>query len=131
MNDINKTSPAGETADEGVQPASPSLAEDMRGLLADGQQALQNELEFQKARFAISGKAGLHLAILGVIAVLLLHGAILALTVGLVFALASLINPWAATAIVTGLYLALVGLCGLLALRKWKQIRAAFAKAED
>ena len=119
-----------ENAPDHDTAAQASLLDGVRDLLDDGQLALRAELEFQKARLAFSGKAGVRLAILAVVAVLFAHGAVLALTAGLLFALATVINPWAATAIVTGFYLTVVGLCAFLALRKWGQIRAAFSSPD-
>jgi len=130
MDSTKDDDPAGDAS--GQEHADPvSLADGIRELLDDGQLALRSEMAFQKARLGFTGKAGLRIAIMGVVAVLFAHGMVLALTVGLLMGLATIIGPWAATAIVAGLYLAVVGLCAVLALRKWGQIREAFSNQPD
>ena len=131
MENATGTRPAAGAIDEDSA-AEPSLLEGTRDLLDDGRLALKAELAFQKSRLAYSGRLGARLAILGVLTVLFAHATLLALTVGLLFALSTIINPWVAMVLVTGLYLGAMALCALLALRKWGQISAAFSdKTED
>lgn len=72
-------------------------------LYADGRAYAQAEVERQKLRAGIVGVGVRNAAILGVVALMLLFAAIVALLVGLVIALAPMIGPlWAALTVFGG-----------------------------
>ncbi|KWV95928.1 MULTISPECIES: phage holin family protein [unclassified Erythrobacter] len=107
-----------------------SLTDDVLALLEDGKTYAEAELRYQKSRAGfianrVKGAVAFGLGAFGV-----LHLALIAATVGLVIALAPLIGPWGATAIVT---LALI-VAGAILLRLLKgridDIRDAFEEDE-
>ncbi|MCA0902318.1 phage holin family protein [Qipengyuania aquimaris] len=117
-----------EPEEEEAEALGPSLADDVLALLEDGKTYAEAEMAYQKSRagFAanrIKGAIAFGLGAFGV-----LHLALIAMTVGLVIALAPLVGPWIATAIVT---IALVAL-GIVFLSLLKaridEIRDAFSE---
>ena len=115
---------APEPEGEDAQPFS--LTDDVLALIEDGKSYAEAELRFQKSRAGYIGnrtKGAIAFA-LGAFGVF--HLALIAATVGIVIALAPVIGPWAATAVVT---LALV-VAGVVMLRLLKgrldDIRDAF-----
>lgn len=109
-------------------PAEPSLSEDVAALIEDGRTYLEAEIQFQKSRagFALGrGKSG---AAYGVAAAAILHLALVALVVGAVLSLETLVGPLAATGIVVTV-LAVAAIVLALAARK-RLARAASAFAE-
>lgn len=94
-----------------------SLLGGARALLEDGQSLLAAEIAFQKARagFALGRAKGI--LALAALALALLFFALMALVVGLLLALAPLVGPWGALAIVVLGLLALTGFCVLGAVR--------------
>ena len=108
-------------------PSEPSLADDVRALIDDGKTYLEAELQFQKSRAALvvgRGKSG---AILGVAAAAIAHLALIALVVGLLFALAPVIGPWGATGIVVGVLLIVAAVLAVMARRRFARLSAVFA----
>jgi hypothetical protein len=100
--------------------ADESLLGGARALLEDGQSLIAAELEFQKARAGfLLGRAKGILA-LAALALALLFFALMALVVGLLLALAPLIGPWGALAVVFLGLLALTGLSVFGILRRVK-----------
>ncbi len=106
-----------KTRTESETLADDSLLGDARALLEDGQSLLSAEIAFQKARagFALGRAKGI--LALAALALALLFFALMALVVGLLLALAPLVGPWGALAIVVLGLLALTGLCVLGAVR--------------
>ena len=106
-----------------------SLVDDLSALIEDGQTYVAAELAYQKSRLSFAsaqGKVGMVL-VLGALA--FVHLALIALVVGLVFALAPVLTPLGATAAVT---LALLLLAVLFAVAARKRIAAiAHAYAKD
>lgn len=75
----------------------------LRLLVAEGRDYAANEMERQKLRAAILGKAARDAAILGVVALFLLMGALIAALIGFIMALAPHVGgPLPATGIVIG-----------------------------
>lgn len=107
-----------------------SLLGDVRTLIDDGKVALEAELAFQKTRIAYCGKAARNLVIFAIAGLLLSFFTLIALTVGLLFALIPAVSAWGATGIVTGVFLVALAVCAYGALASWRKIRAAF-KAPD
>lgn len=105
----------------GETPPAASLVEDLSALIEDGQTYVAAELAYQKTRLSFvtaQGKAGA-LLLLGALA--MVHLALIALVVGLVFALSPVLGPFGATAAVT---LGLLLIAALLAAAGGKRMRA-------
>ena len=98
-----------------------SLVDDLSSLIEDGQTYVAAELAYQKTRLSFvtaQGKAG---AVLLLGALAMVHLALIALVVGLVFALSPVLGPFGATAAVT---LGLLLIAALLAAAGGKRMRA-------
>lgn len=92
---------------EPADPAGePSLLDDLKTLLGDGKNYVEAELAFQKSRAGHTAALARLSAVYLAAALALVHLALIALVVGLVFALSPLVGPWLATGIVVGLLLA-------------------------
>ncbi|MEM7664576.1 MAG: phage holin family protein [Pseudomonadota bacterium] len=103
------------TSDDGEQtPDEPvfdeSLTDEIAALIDGGRTYATAEIEFQKTRAALAGRSVGFAAGFVVLALILLHIALLALAVGLVMALEPLVTIWGAIAIVVGVLLLGVGL---------------------
>ncbi len=107
--------------------AERSLVEDLRQLAADGRTLLEAELAYQKSRAAVAGQGAKSLAAWGGLALVLVLFALMALTFGLVLALASVIGPWWATLVSVLLLLAAAGLSGWIAARRWQRVSGQLA----
>lgn len=120
-------------ADAGDTPRErPTLEDDVRQMLGDGRAWVEAELAWQKARGLFAGKQLGIIALLGLLALVLVFFALMALVFGLVLALASTLGAWGAMAAVTGGFLLAAALAGLLAaLRTRRMVRLiADRKAE-
>ncbi len=108
-----------------------SITGEIATLIDDGRNYAQAEIAFQKIRAKLAGK---HVAIAlacGIVAIVLLHIAFLALAVGLVIALAPLVTIWGAIGIVVGALVLLVVLLGLKAKSSGTKLAALFASADE
>ena len=107
-----------------------SLLGGARALFEDGQTLLAAEIEFQKARagFVLGRVKGI--LVLAALALVLLFFALMALVMGLLLALAPLIGPWGALAVVVLGLLALTGLSVLGVVRRIGAISRAL-KGKD
>lgn len=84
-----------------------SFAEDLRDLAGDAQTFLEAEKAYESARLSYALSRGRNVAVSFVVAAVLVWFAMIALVVGLLLALAPLLTPWGALAVVTlGLALA-------------------------
>lgn len=102
--------------------AERSLVEDLRQLAADGRTMLEAELTYQKSRAAVAGQGAKGVAAWGGLALVLVLFALMALTFGLVLALASVIGPWWATLVSVLVLLGAAALCGWIAARRWQRV---------
>lgn len=104
--------------------------DDLEALLADAKTYLDAEVSYQKGRLGFAAnriKSGL---VYGAAALVLIHLALIALTVGAVFALTPLTGPWLATAIVV-VVLGLGATFLLVRLRgKMDDLRSVFDQGE-
>ncbi|MEL7189562.1 MAG: phage holin family protein [Pseudomonadota bacterium] len=123
-----------EGAEASASPPPPlfddSITSEIAALIDDGRTYAKAEVAFQKIRAKIAGK---HIAIAlvcGIIAIVLLHIAFLALAVGLVIALAPLVTIWGAIGIVVGALVLLVVLLGLKAKSSGQKLAGLFASDE-
>lgn len=109
----------------------PSLADDTLALFEDAKTYAEAEVAFQKSRASYTANRLKGAIAFGLGAFGVLHLALIALTVGAVIALAPIIGPWAATAIVT-VALVILGIVFLMALKiRIDDIRSAFSDKPD
>jgi hypothetical protein len=127
-------SPETELADEAPAEAEAiagnsftELRDDLSALVEDARTYAEAEIAFQKTRAGLAGKAAGRALGLLVLALVLLHIALIALAVGAVIALAPLVSIWGAIAIVVGVMLAGVGALVYLAVGDGKVLSAMFA----
>ncbi|MFN4112392.1 MAG: phage holin family protein [Sphingomonadaceae bacterium] len=117
-----------DTSSGGDDLPAGSLVDDLSALIEDGQTYLTAELAYQKTRLSFAsgqGKAGA-VFLLGALA--FLHLALIALVVGLVFALAPVLTPLGATAAVFAVLLLLALMFVLAARKRIATIARAFEK---
>ncbi|WP_225207167.1 phage holin family protein [Novosphingobium huizhouense] len=101
-----------------------ALGDGIRALLEDGQTLFEAELAFQKARAGFVASRAKGIALLLVAALFLAFFFLVALVVGLLLALAPLVGPWGALAIVALALLAGTGLCLFGAIGRYRAARA-------
>lgn len=77
-----------------------SLKADFEALISDAKTYAQAELAFQKSRAGFTADRLKWVALYGGAALGFVHLALIALTVGLVISLATVVGPWVATALV-------------------------------
>jgi uncharacterized membrane protein YqjE len=100
-----------------------SLADQVRGLITDGQALVETELAFQKERIAFGLGKAKSIVLLLLLALAVGFFALMALIVGLLLALTPMIGAWGALgAVVLGLC-GVAGLCVLTALRGLSKAR--------
>lgn len=111
--------------------AERSLVADVRQLVEDGRTLLEAELAYQKSRAMVAGQAAKGVAGWMALALALLFFALMALVLGLVLALVPALGAiWATVAVVLGL-LAMGGLSGWVAVRRWQRAAALIAEPES
>lgn len=109
-----------------------STAEVLQLLAMQTREYAATEMERQRLRVRLIGAAGRDAAILGIVALFLLSGALVALLVGCILALAPLIGLLAATALVVAVTLAAVAILALIAfVRVRSATRAAFPREDQ
>lgn len=107
--------------------AERSLVDDVRQLVEDGRTLVEAELAYQKSRAVVAGQAAKSVAAWAALALAMAFFALMALVLGLILILTSLIGPiGAALAVVMGL-LFLAGVTGMMALRRWQRAAALLA----
>ena len=105
-----------------------STAEILQRLAAQTREYAATELERQRLRARVLGLAGRDAAILAIVALFLLAGALVALLVGCIITLAPLIGPLLATLLVVGVTLVLAGILLIVALARVRSaMRVAFS----
>ncbi len=105
-----------------------SLVEDVVHLVDDGKTYLEAEWQYQKARAGVVGSGARKAAIYAAFGFAFALLALLAITVGLLIALAPVLGVWWSMLVVTLGLLGCAGLCALAARGKW---RAAMQHLED
>jgi len=108
-----------------------SLMEDMRLLLGEARTFAQAELTYQKTRAAFVGAETRSIAVLGIGAVVLLLLAVVALVLGLVIALGTLIGPWLAMIIVPVAVLAVAAIMAISARARLKRMVALLSGKDN
>jgi hypothetical protein len=103
------------------EPDAPPTDEPLTAVVArlveTGRNYAEAEIDKQKLRAALVGSGLRTVAILGVVGLILLFGTLVTLMIGLVFALAPLLTPLGATAVVSLAGLAVAGVLFWLARR--------------
>ncbi|WP_188770328.1 phage holin family protein [Novosphingobium endophyticum] len=105
----------------------PTLAEDVQQLMRDARALAEAEFAFQKTRAAYAGAEAKGIALLGVVAVVLVFFAVMALVVGAVIALGPVLTAWGAMAAVTLALLTIAGICALAAKARLKRLKNAIS----
>lgn len=109
-----------------------SLIEDVQTAIEDGKTYLEAELAYQRTRAAFAAERAKDAAVFAALGGALALLALVALTVGLVIALAPLLTEWGAAAAVTGLWLLLSAIFLRMATTRWRKLIAMFlASSED
>lgn len=123
---------ARDDADQEASPAiDPSLMDEASALIDNARIYAEAELGFQKTRAAFAGRL-IGVAIgLGIVAIILLHIAFLALAVGLVLAFEPLVGIWGAIAVVFGGLLLVVALLGWGAFGRVQKLASLFGSSGD
>lgn len=128
--DMSTEGPTPSPVDEETAPSphyDESITEEVGALLEDAQLYATAELAFQKTRAKLVGRnVGIAAGAI-VVAILLLHIALIALAVGFVIALAPLVTIWGAIALVVGALLLGVVLLGSIAMKRGQVIGEMFA----
>lgn len=106
--ELPEGAPADAASTEDTAPNSgfASLRDDVSALVEDARTYAEAEIAFQKTRAQLAGKRGGRALVLVVLALVLLHIALIALAVGAVIALAPLVTIWGAIGVVVGVLLA-------------------------
>lgn len=107
-----------------------ALRDDVTALVEDARNYAEAEIAFQKTRAALAGKHGARALGMLVLALVLLHIALIALAVGAVIALAPLVTIWGAIAIVVGVMLIGVAALVMSALKDGKLLAAMFGSGD-
>ncbi len=104
-----------EQLPEATELPEATLGEDLRELIDQGKVLAEAELAWQKSRAAFAGSQAGGIALLAALAMALAFFALMALTFGLVLALAPLLTAWGAMGAVAGGLLLAALFCGAAA----------------
>jgi len=108
-----------------------SLSEDIAALIEDGKTYAEAEIAFQKTRLSFTADRAKWGTLYILIALSVLHLALVAIVVGGILALTPLITAWGATAVVVGL-LVLVGVIfGVKAKNRFGGLSKAFEQTKS
>lgn len=107
-----------------------SLIEDVRLLAGEARAYAQAELAYQKARAAYAGAETRNIAILGVSAAVLVFFAVMALVLGAVIAVGTLIGPWLSMIAVPVAILVVAVILGLSARGKVRRMMSLLREKE-
>lgn len=125
---------AAKTEDVGELPGpqiDPSLMDEAAGLIDSARTYAEAELGFQKTRAGFAGRlVGIALG-LGIVALILLHIAFLALAVGLVIAFEPLVGIWGSIGIVFGGLMLVIALLGWGAFTRVQKLASLFDSAHE
>lgn len=111
-----------------VDAAERSLVDDVRQLVSDGRTLVEAELAYHKSRLTLAGRTAKGMAGWIALALSLVFFALMALVMGLLLGLSTLIGPWGATVVAVLLLLGSAGLCGWAALRRWHAMEREMAE---
>lgn len=128
---LNDGPPAGRDAEwdspeeEKILPES-SLADDIGALIDGGKTYAEAEIAFQKSRLSFAANRGKTGALSALIALAVLHLALVALVLGSILALTPVITAWGATGVVVGVLLLAGIVAGLVAKNRFASLSQAF-----
>jgi uncharacterized membrane protein YqjE len=108
-----------------------SLIGDVRQLALDARTLAQAELAYQTSRAKTAGSGIGKIAGLGVLALVLVYFALMALVFGAVLALAPVLTAWGATGAVMLVLVLLAVICLLLARSRWKRLSTLLSDKKD
>lgn len=130
MTDIEKpalVANAGEAEEAKVS----SIGDAIRALIEDGQTLVEAEIAYRKAQATYGLGEAKAIAVLLVLGLAFAFFTLLAIVVGLLFALAFYVGVWGALAIVGGSLLALTAICLILGLKRIGRAKAALTGKEN
>jgi hypothetical protein len=107
-----------------------SLIEDVRLLAGEARAYAQAELAYQKARAAYAGAETRNIAIMGVSAAVLVFFAVMALVLGAVIAVGTVIGPWLSMIAVPVAILVVAAILGLSARGKVRRMMSLLREKE-
>lgn len=126
---------AASDAASGAPPASSepndSLITEIAALIDGGRTYAEAEIGFQKTRAKLAGRNLGTVVVCIILALILVHIALLALAVGLVIALAPLLSIWGAIAIVVGGLLLLVAILGMTVRKRVLLLSVLFSSGQE
>jgi len=123
--------PDPSTEPEDTSAYEETIVEEVSALIGDAGLYVTAEIAFQKTRAKLAGRnIGAALAFV-VLAVILLHIALIAMAVGLVIALEPLVTIWGAIAIVVGVMLLTVALLARAAAKRGKLVEQLFSAPHE
>ena len=102
-----------------------SLFDDVEAMIDDAKLYFDAELTFQKTRAAFMVDALKRTLVFGIVGAFFGMLATIGLAIGLIIALAPILTPWGATAVVVGLLLVLAFLALRKASKQWSAMMAA------
>lgn len=109
---------------DGNDAAQRHLRDDLRALVDSGLTLAKAELALQKAKAAYAANSAKGIVFLGLFAFVFVFFALMALTLGAVLSLATLIGPPAATLVVFAVLAAIATGLALVAAGRWKRMMA-------
>lgn len=108
-----------------------SLIEDVEALIEDGKVYLEAEIAYQKTRAAYVADEARSALLYGAVAAGFGFLALVALSIGLIIALAPLLTAWGASALVVGLLLIGAVIAGRAASQRWNRLMSAIDTAHE
>ena len=121
-------SPLGDPADLERTIDAGSAVDSLRLLIGEAKAAAASEMELARACGAIVGASAKTISIWGVVALITLFVAVLALAIGVMIALATITGPWWAAVIVPGALLLVTLIAALIIRGAAKRAKAAVAR---
>ena len=108
-----------------------SLLDDIEALVADAKTYFDAEIAYQKTRLSFVVDRLKNAAVFGTIGAIVGVVLLIAISVGLIIALAPLITPWGATAVVAGLLAILLFVSLKKALASWNSLMDALQAGSE
>lgn len=115
------------SADREGQHDTSSLVDDVSALFSDGKTYARAELAFQKSRASYVADRSKGATVYAVGALIALHLALIALTVGLLLGLTEELGPWLATLIMVAVFALVAGVLAMMLKGRVGEIRTAFS----
>ena len=108
------------------------MAAEVRALAEEARAYALDELAFQKARASHAGKGIKGIAVFGVLALVLVYFALMALVMGLVIALGTTeLGPWGAAITGFAALLVLAGVCALIARSNLTRLKTDLSNPDE